>query len=58
VGASRYISDRLRVGVTAGTRAEESGIQVDFDITRRLKLQGEAGADGRSSVGVAAEWEY
>jgi translocation and assembly module TamB len=58
VGASRYISDRLRVGVTAGTRPEETGIQVDFDITRRLKLQGAAGADGRSSVGIAAEWEY
>ncbi|KAA2236039.1 translocation/assembly module TamB domain-containing protein [Salinarimonas soli] len=58
IGASRYISDRLRVGVRAGTRPEETGVTVDVDITRRLKLQGEAGADGSGSVGIAAEWEY
>jgi translocation and assembly module TamB len=58
VGVSRYISDRIRLGVAAGARPEESGVTVDIDVSRRLRLQGSAGADGRSSVGVAAEWDY
>ncbi|HYF56413.1 MAG TPA: translocation/assembly module TamB domain-containing protein [Salinarimonas sp.] len=58
VGVSRYISDRIRLGVRAGARPEESGVTVDIDLTRRLRLQGAAGADGRSSVGIGAEWEY
>jgi translocation and assembly module TamB len=27
-------------------------------VTRRIKIQGEAGSDGRTAVGVGAEWEY
>jgi translocation and assembly module TamB len=52
VGASRYISDRVRLGVRAGARPDESAVSLDVDITRRLKAQGQVGADGRSSVGV------
>jgi len=58
VGVSRYLSDRVRLGITAGARPEESGVTVDVDVTRRLRLQGAAGADGRGSLGVGAEWEY
>jgi translocation and assembly module TamB len=58
VGASRYISDRVRLGVRAGARPDESAVSLDVDITRRLKAQGQVGADGRSSVGVGVEWEY
>jgi translocation and assembly module TamB len=58
VGASRYISDRVKVGVRAGAKPEESAVSLDIDITRRLKAQGEVGADGRSSVGLGVEWEY
>jgi translocation and assembly module TamB len=58
VGASRYIGDRVSVGVRAGARPEDSAATVNVDVTRRLKVQGELGADGRSSVGVGAEWEY
>jgi len=58
VGVSRYISDRIRLGVTAGARPEESGAAVDIDLSRHLRLQGRAGADGRSSVGIGAEWDY
>jgi translocation and assembly module TamB len=58
VGASRYIGNRLSVGVRAGAKPEDSAATATIDVTRRLKVQGGIGADGRSSVGVGAEWEY
>ena len=58
IGASRYLSDRLSVGVKAGAKPADTAATVDYDVTRRVKIQGEAGSDGRTSVGVGAEWEW
>ena len=58
VGASRYINDRISVGVRAGAKAQDSAATVNIDVTRRLRVQGEVGADGHTSVGLGAEWEY
>jgi translocation and assembly module TamB len=58
IGLSRAISNRIRVVVRAGTSAETSTLGVDIDLTRRLRLQTEAGADGRASVGIGIEREY
>lgn len=58
VGVSRYISDNVSVGVKAGARPEDSGVSVNIDVTRRLKLQAETNAEGGAAVGVGAEWEY
>jgi translocation and assembly module TamB len=58
VGASRYISDRVRLGVRAGASPEESAVSVDVDITRRFKVKSEVGADGSTSVGAGYEWEW
>ena len=58
VGMSRNINDRVRVGVRAGARPENTAIGADIDLTRRLRLQSEVGADGRAAVGVGAEIEY
>jgi len=58
VGISRAISDRISIGVRAGASTEQSGISVDIDVTRRIRVQGEVGARGNTSVGVGAEWEY
>jgi translocation and assembly module TamB len=58
LSASRYIGDRVSIGVRAGARPEDSAATVTIDVTRRLKVRGEMGADGGSSVGVGAEWEY
>jgi translocation and assembly module TamB len=58
VGVSRYIGDNVSVGIKAGAKPEDSGVSVGIDVTRRLKLQAETGADGSASVGVGAEWEY
>lgn len=58
LGASRYLSDRISVGVKAGAKPADTAATVDYDVTRRVKIQGEAGSDGRTAVGVGAEWEY
>lgn len=58
VGVSRYIGDNVSVGIKAGARPEDSGVSVGIDVTRRIKVQAETGADGSASVGVGAEWEY
>ncbi|MBM6594851.1 translocation/assembly module TamB domain-containing protein [Microvirga pudoricolor] len=58
VGISRAISDRVSVGVRAGASAEDTGVTVNIDVTRRIRIQGEVGAEGNTSVGVATEWEY
>ncbi|KQK32293.1 hypothetical protein ARD30_00490 [Bosea thiooxidans] len=58
VGASRYISDNVSIGVKVGTKPEDSGVSVGVDVTKRLKLQAETGADGSAAVGIGAEWEY
>lgn len=58
LGASRYLSERMSVGVKAGAKPADTAVTIDYDVTRRIKLQGEAGSDGRTAVGVGAEWEY
>lgn len=58
VGGSKYISDRMSVGVKAGAKPADTAATVDYDITRRVKVRGEAGSDGRTAVGVGAEWEW
>jgi translocation and assembly module TamB len=58
LGASRYISDRVSVGVKAGAKPADTAVGVDFDVTRRIKLKGEAGSDGRTSLGIGAEYEW
>ncbi|WP_375464214.1 translocation/assembly module TamB domain-containing protein [uncultured Methylobacterium sp.] len=58
LGASRYLGDRLSVGVKAGAKPADTGATIDYEVTRRVKIQGEAGSDGRTSLGVGTEWEY
>jgi translocation and assembly module TamB len=58
IGASRYIGDNVSVGVKAGAKPADSGVSIGIDVTKRIKLQAETGADGSASVGVGAEWEY
>ena len=41
-----------------GAKPADTAATVDYDVTRRVKIQGEAGSDGRTAVGVGAEWEY
>jgi translocation and assembly module TamB len=48
----------VSVGVRTGATPEQSAVSIGIDVTRRLKVQGEVGADGRSAVGIGTEWEY
>ena len=58
VGASRYISRNVNVGVRTGAKTSDSAVTLGVDVTKRLRVQGEAAADGSTSAGVAAQWEY
>lgn len=58
LGLSRAIGDRVTVGVKAGATPADTGVSVDVDVTRRLRLRSQLGSDGSTSAGVAAEWEY
>ena len=58
VGVTRAINDRISIGVTAGSKTEDSGVSVNFDVTKHIRLQGGVDADGGTSVGVGAQWEY
>ena len=48
----------MSVGVTAGAQPEDAAATVTIDVTRRVKVKGEIGANGESAVGIGAEWEY
>lgn len=58
VGASRSITDRLSIGVKAGSKPEDAGVSVDYNVSRHIRVQGGGDANGGSTLGVGAEWEY
>lgn len=58
VGMGKRINDRIYMGVRQGTTPNSSQVTVDVDITRNIRLQGATGADGSTSVGVGAQWDY
>ncbi len=58
MGVGKYINRNVRLGVKAGATPRDTGATVDVDVTRRLRLRGQLGADGAASVGAAVEWEY
>ena len=58
IGVSRAISDRARIGIKAGATPQNTGVSIDIDLTRRLRLQGEISADGKASAGIGIEQEY
>lgn len=58
IGASRYLTDNVSVGVRTGANPSDTAVTVGVDVTKRLRLQGETGADGHTSMGAGMEWEY
>ncbi|MGV6873731.1 translocation/assembly module TamB domain-containing protein [Pseudochelatococcus sp. B33] len=58
VGVGKRINDNIYLGVKQGASAASSRVTVDVNITDHIKLQGEAGADGSSAVGIGMEWDY
>ena len=58
VGATRAINDRVSVGVTSGARPQDNGVNLNFDVTRHVRLQAGVDASGGSSAGIGLDWEY
>lgn len=58
VGVGKRINDNIYLGVKQGATPDSSRVTVDIDITDHIKVQGEAGADGSSAVGIGMEWDY
>ena len=58
VGVNKAINDRISIGAKAGAKPEDTGVSVDVDLTRRLRLKGEATMDGDTGVGLGYEMEY
>jgi translocation and assembly module TamB len=58
VGASRYIMPNVSVGVRTGAKATDSAATMTVDVNKRVRVQGEAGADGSATAGVAVHWDY
>jgi translocation and assembly module TamB len=57
VSAGSYLNENLYVGVEQGA-GNSRKVNVDLDITKNVKIRGQAGADGESKLGVGVEWEY
>ncbi|NNM73577.1 translocation/assembly module TamB domain-containing protein [Enterovirga aerilata] len=58
LGLNRALNDRLSVGVRAGAGASGTGLGIDFRVTNELKLKGEVGANGATSVGIGGDYEW
>jgi len=58
VGAGRYLSDGIYVGVQQGASATSSGVVVNIELTDNISLETEAGADASGRVGVDWSWDY
>jgi translocation and assembly module TamB len=58
VGASRYISKNVSVGVKAGAKPEDSGVTVGVDVIPHVRVRGEVDSNGATAAGVGIEWEY
>jgi translocation and assembly module TamB len=58
VSATHAINDRVSVGVTTGARPQDNSVNLNFDVTRHLRLQAGVDATGGSTAGVGVEWEY
>jgi len=58
IGAGKRLNDKIYVGVQQGTTPDSSKVTVDVDVTRNIRIQGAAGADGSNEIGIGAQWDY
>jgi len=56
--AGKYLSDDIYVGVRQGATPGSSSVNVELDLTDRLKLRNETRQDGSSSVGLKYQFDY
>ncbi|GHB18715.1 DUF490 domain-containing protein [Pseudovibrio japonicus] len=53
-----YVSERVYLGVTQEATTGDNSAAVDIDVTKFLKLRGQAGSDGDAKAGFYYEREY
>ncbi len=53
-----YVSERIYLGVTQEATTGDNSAAVDIDVTKFLKLRGQAGSDGDAKAGFYYEREY
>lgn len=58
LGIGQRLNDRISVGVRQGTTPGSSQATIDIDVTRAIRIQGATSANGATSVGVGAQWDY
>lgn len=58
VGLGRRLNDNISLGVRQGTTSNSTQATIDIDLGRNIRLQGATGADGGTSVGIGAQWDY
>jgi translocation and assembly module TamB len=56
VKAGKYVSDRVYLGVQAGSKSQQATI--NLDVTKDVTVRGVVAADGKSSIGIFLEKEY
>ncbi|MDS4009930.1 MAG: translocation/assembly module TamB domain-containing protein [Defluviicoccus sp.] len=58
VGAGRYVSEGVYVGIEQGTVANSTEVVVEIDLTQSLKARSTTSGDGRNRVGLRWQWDY
>lgn len=58
VTAGKYLNKRTYIELKQGQDATKSGVAINLDIGKGVKLRGEATADGNTSTGIFYEKEY
>lgn len=58
VGAGKYVSKRVYVGVQQGLQATSGQVTVNIDITKHLSLETDVGAASNSRAGVNWKYDY
>ncbi|MFZ1414992.1 MAG: translocation/assembly module TamB domain-containing protein, partial [Defluviicoccus sp.] len=58
LGAGRYVTEGVYVGIEQGTVANSTEVVVEIDLTRSLKARSTTSGDGRNRVGLRWQWDY
>ena len=58
IGLTRAINDRARIVVKAGATPQETGVGVDFDVTKHFRVKSGVTSDGGASAGIATEFQW
>ena len=57
-GITRAINDKISVGAKAGVAPAQTGVSVEIDLTRDIRVQGEVTQDGAAAIGIGMQREY